>query len=261
MQRQQKKNDRFLVEVEQFVAGIEAEIGQAERRFADRVYASCEHLLQFFRRKSLLHWQRDALLEWLLDNLMILASSPFSDHLDLEALHRQCDAAMESAQSSRQGTAKNSRQNEPQHEDTVTPESAAEEAQRTADMFEDLFAEFEQEVDDTPEDDDRNHDPFEEFFRGQWEQEEARRQKTRALSEVLRGSSVNRLFRKLARVLHPDLEQDEGARERKNQLMGELIEARNGSDIPKIFALYAEHVGESPLLELDGDLETATLLL
>lgn len=27
VQRQQKKNDRFLVEVEQFVAGIEAEIG------------------------------------------------------------------------------------------------------------------------------------------------------------------------------------------------------------------------------------------
>jgi hypothetical protein len=61
--------------------------------------------------------------------------------------------------------------------------------------------------------------------------------------------------------LHPDLEQDQSARENKNRLMGELIEARNNNDISMIFSLYAEHVGESPLTELNDDLGTVTLLL
>ncbi len=58
--------------------------------------------------------------------------------------------------------------------------------------------------------------------------------------------SVERIFRQLAKVLHPDREQDETARAIKNALMSECLEARNNKDINTLLTLYCEHVGELP---------------
>ena len=63
------------------------------------------------------------------------------------------------------------------------------------------------------------------------------------------------MFRKIAGVLHPDREQDPTQREQKNQLMAELVAAREDNDIPKIFTLYNDHVGESPLGQLNDEEE------
>ena len=41
--------------------------------------------------------------------------------------------------------------------------------------------------------------------------------------------------------------------------MSELIEARDNNDITTLFAFYAEHVDQSPLQELGGDLSDATV--
>ncbi len=58
--------------------------------------------------------------------------------------------------------------------------------------------------------------------------------------------SVERLFRQLARVLHPDREQDETAKAAKNILMSECLKARQENDITTLLSLYCEHVGELP---------------
>ncbi len=58
--------------------------------------------------------------------------------------------------------------------------------------------------------------------------------------------SIERIFRQLAKVLHPDREQDEAAKATKNALMSECLEARNNKDINTLLTLYYEHVGELP---------------
>ena len=58
--------------------------------------------------------------------------------------------------------------------------------------------------------------------------------------------SVERLFRQLAKVLHPDREQDEVEKEKKHVLMSQLLEARKGNDINALLNLYCEHIGELP---------------
>ena len=58
--------------------------------------------------------------------------------------------------------------------------------------------------------------------------------------------SIDRLFRQLAKVLHPDREQDEQARARKHILMSECLKARQEKDINALLTLYCEHVGELP---------------
>ncbi|MFK8076040.1 MAG: hypothetical protein AB8B84_05600 [Granulosicoccus sp.] len=58
--------------------------------------------------------------------------------------------------------------------------------------------------------------------------------------------SVDRLFRQLAKVLHPDREQDEKLRAEKHKLMSQCLEARQKKDIDTLLELYCEHVGEFP---------------
>jgi hypothetical protein len=256
VQNQQKKNTHLMDEVEHFVEKVEQRIGDRERQYADILYLSCEHLIGFYQRKSLTLWQRETLLDWLSEYLMLITGSPFSDHLDMNALQEKYATAIDAIHPPELQPA--------EHEPKVRPGEGDrdERGPQTKDMFEDLFSEFVGDDDDEGEpfyaEED---DPFDEFHREQREYQEARKQKTKSLSKLLKSSSVNKLFRKLARVLHPDLEQDEATRAHKNQLMGELIKARDSNDIPKIFSLYSDHVGESPLAELGGDLDTTTLLL
>lgn len=58
--------------------------------------------------------------------------------------------------------------------------------------------------------------------------------------------SIERLFRQLAKVLHPDREQDESAKVLKHQLMSQCLQARNDNDIDTLLQLYCEHVGDLP---------------
>ncbi|MFK7855921.1 MAG: hypothetical protein AB8B79_17525 [Granulosicoccus sp.] len=58
--------------------------------------------------------------------------------------------------------------------------------------------------------------------------------------------SVERLFRQLAKVLHPDREQNESLKAEKHILMSQCLKARTDKDIDTLLSLYCEHVGELP---------------
>lgn len=75
------------------------------------------------------------------------------------------------------------------------------------------------------------------------EPKEALDEKISSLEDKL---SIDRLFRQLAKVLHPDREQDEARRAEKHQLMSQCLEARQNKDIDRLLELYCEHVGELP---------------
>ena len=110
------------------------------------------------------------------------------------------------------------------------------------DFFERLFDEF------------TNHNEFDDKNRGEEE-------KIKKINKLLKRSSINSMFRRIAKVLHPDKEQDEQRKDEKHKLMTGLIEARDKNDIPTIFSMYAEHVGEMPEDLAKEDMENINLLL
>jgi len=75
------------------------------------------------------------------------------------------------------------------------------------------------------------------------ENSEALDKKINSLEQRL---SIDKLFRQLAKVLHPDREQDESLKAAKHKLMSECLEARQSGDIDTLLQLYCEHVGELP---------------
>ena len=62
---------------------------------------------------------------------------------------------------------------------------------------------------------------------------------------------LERLFRRLARALHPDREPDAERRELKHVLMSTALAARRAGDLDTLLSLHAEHVGDLPEA-LDG---------
>lgn len=58
---------------------------------------------------------------------------------------------------------------------------------------------------------------------------------------------IKGIFRKAANALHPDKEQDPAKREEKQQLMSELLKARDENDVLTLMGLYHAHVSEEAL--------------
>lgn len=241
---QQKKNDRLREQIRTFAEQVTETIEQQEKAHATTLYQCCEHLLVFYGRKSLALWQREVLMEWILDYLDTITHNPFAGDIDLAALYQAIDATMEKIHPE----AFDPFQDDAMHSEEHFFDEMADEDD-LASMFEELFSDFED-------------DPgFDEFFRQQESFEQQIKDDEQALNKLMKGGSINKLFRRVARVLHPDREQNEDARVEKNRLMSELIKARDNNDITTLFAFYAEYVGQSPLEELGGDLTDATELL
>nr|WP_158651801.1 hypothetical protein [Marinobacterium profundum] len=58
---------------------------------------------------------------------------------------------------------------------------------------------------------------------------------------------LRQLFRRAAQALHPDREQDPAQREHKEQLMTELLNARDNNDMMAVMTLYQQHVATDAL--------------
>ncbi len=241
---QQKENDRLREQIRTFAKQVTETVEQQEKAYVTTLYQNCEHLLVFYSRKSLAAWHREVLMEWILDYLDTISHNPFAGDINLAALHQTLDDTIEKIHPEIFASA----QDDAMHSEQNFFDEMADDAD-SASKFEELFSNFQQDS------------GFDNFSRQQESFEQQIKDDEQALNKLMKSGSINKLFRRVARVLHPDLEQDEEARLEKNRLMSELIEARNSNDITSLFAFYAEYIGQSPLEELGGDLADATQLL
>lgn len=240
---QQKKNERLREKIKAFAEQVSEELEQQEKAHITALYKNCEHLLVFYGRKSLAAGNRDALLGWILEHIDTITQNPFAGDIDLAALFQKIEATMEKMHPEEFDAI----QDDPTYsEDHFFDDMADDVEPRT---LEDFFADLQGEA------------GFDEFFSQQDAFEQQIKDDELALNKLMKGGSINKLFRRIARVLHPDREQNEEARQEKNRLMSELTEARNNNDITTLFAFYAKYIGDSPLAELGGDLTNATELL
>lgn len=250
---QQEENEQFRDHVRAFAEQTIHRLEEKETAYVDALYNTCLHLLDFLTKKSLTKWQRETIIEWVNHYLLTMGRSAFSAHLDLSVISTSLERAINHLYFPH---------------DTASPFDEVdnfENEQLTSHDDDDT----DQTADFSPDEEDDIYDYhahldklIQEFYRRQ--QEEFNRQqfeKTQAIKQLIKSSSINRLFRKIAAVLHPDKETDESQREQKNSLMSELIQARKNNNILRIFELYNDYVGGSPLKELGENLDSASELL
>lgn len=95
-------------------------------------------------------------------------------------------------------------------------------------LFEDLFGEC----------------PFDDDSFASFEQEQE--QQAAELDKLLSATSISKLFRRVARRIHPDLETDESQKQKKTKQMAELVVARGNKDIATILRMYGDIFGALP---------------
>jgi hypothetical protein len=268
-----KRNERLRVEVSEFAANVFEQIREQEQACATAIYQQTEHLLQFMARKSLTEWQRQELVLWIIEHVDLLACHPFASHLDLDALKTGLEAAMplpEVYEDDVMAGSAASAEAEKAGEFAAEETSDRQKSTDNFDMFEDLFAEFDREyaqqaqADDNTFDDEgdafgRFHDDA--FTRAQTEAEQQRQRELQDLDHLLKSSSLNKMFRKIASRLHPDREQDPNKKAEKHQQMTELVAARDDRDMLALFMLYERHIGEPVTQVIGADHERMITLL
>jgi hypothetical protein len=264
-----RKNERLEQELETFMQQCMDALRHAETEMADALIQQSKHLAGFLSRKSLANWQKFELLEWIQQNILQVTNSPFCDQDQLIDLGRFIEDLQESLGFEAPPPIPEQPESKPKsgqgHHEQGRRDTA------TEDMFEDLFADFEQESQAEPntgagqstETDDPGYweQLFEEFIREEEEAEQARESNTKDLRQLLKKSSINKLFRQLARVLHPDREQDESRKAHRHEQMSQLLKAREQNDLYTLFSLYEEHLGQSPLESLSEDTDEDLLAL
>ncbi len=92
-------------------------------------------------------------------------------------------------------------------------------------------------------------------------QEPPSSQKSDKLRQLLDGANISKMFRRIARALHPDREQDPEQQLIKQTLMAQAIQARDDGDIITIFDMYATYVDNSELYFDDAQLDSINTLL
>jgi hypothetical protein len=79
--------------------------------------------------------------------------------------------------------------------------------------------------------------------------------------DLVRPESINLLFRRLAKVLHPDKELDPDRKAEKHELMSQLLKAREHNDLPALLALHRQYVTDEPLVVEEEELRGLIAML
>lgn len=271
IEKHQKRNAAFQGKLDKHFAVFQEVALPAELEFIQSVVERSQHLAQFITKKSLSDNERDALFDWLDEDLYILRNNPFTEQSQLDLL----TALVES-----QVALFDDEQLDQVSEDEVNEFRAfiddkfdglleltdeeikacildpakltkhfekfveAKQRQGEFDPYEFAKEKFSDEFDSEPD--------FDDFF----EQADSNHhsEKSDVLEKLFKGSKLNKMYKRLASKLHPDKVIDEQDKQAMHEQMQALLHARKHKDVFTILQLYIAHFDDDP------DIDSETLL-
>ena len=262
VQKAQKKNKKLETDIDALRKVYHQQIKPAELATAPSMVNLCERLMDFFSRKSLPHWQRDELNEWigeLLDHLKVLSVDDFSrlsqqykqciidfyeyDEEELQEIQNKIDETIEAFNNQNN---KSDEQGNDENEDSFSG----------FDFNNDNFQEAG--FDESDPSVFTENDFFSKFFGGQSSSSNDGKKEP---SQLINEKWIRTIFKKTASALHPDKEQDPQQRERKQTLMAKLLNARDDNDVFTMLELHNEYVDAKDLDLAKTDVESLVELL
>lgn len=247
--RQENRNRKLASELDALVDRYQSQMREADGRHLDPLIRLAERLIVFFSRKSLANWQREELGDWINETLQRISRV---DSETAERLHgdfrRTVAAYLELSEAEMDAQAK-----------------AFAESVEAA--IEEMFTAGKADGDDVWQTDDPQPDLFEglgfEFFDDEEEQSgDPGNTDTKAQTQrLVDGSWTRSLFRRAAQALHPDREPDPSQRQRKEELMQQLLAAREQGDILTLLQLFGEGTDTDELALAETEMAQACELM
>lgn len=263
-QRFKKEDAKLEQEMHELIARVRLQVDEYEIAKHQQVYLLTQKLIPFFSKKTLSEYLREELFQWIDHNMCMLAFGPYAEHFDMDVLenllhehtnqHVQNRQEKELKKLAKEGVdeqviselremADRARQAESPEALEELMRSALEEAMEDSDDFEET-AQPEDSLFEGLFDDEEELAGNDFGDGGEFAQQQADQHK--ALDRLFKDSSINKLFRRITKKWHPDLEPDEQKKAKRHQQMCELIEARDNKDIAYILQAYQETFGTMP---------------
>ncbi|WP_417763248.1 J domain-containing protein [Shewanella sp.] len=232
IEKKQAANERYERKISKFFEQFSDKLKTHELEICAANAALISHLINFFPRKSLSNRQRETLADWIEQELMALEANPFRAN-STEPLRQQFQQAMMEV-FPEPNPATNSAAcdffREQVEQLTGMPLDLDDEQLVEIIKDPELFAKFISELEgnsaeqtfDFSVDDDVSDD---------WEPEWADAAVSSDSIELFRHKDINRLYKQLAKVFHPDKAQSDEDKQRNHQLMQQLSLAKKDNDI------------------------------
>jgi hypothetical protein len=227
--REEKKQQKFVRELDALCHTYAEQVMPEMKNNHGMLKRLMLRLIDFSTRKSLSQWHREELEAWIHELLDQVAEYDRTEAKAIAELYMDIQYEF---------FGKRAQISDPDEFDPFGPdepaaEPAAQQTTRSAadnEAQSDFFG-----FDDIPEPEPQEHS---QFFNG-FDAEPA----TPALDDKW----LKRLFRRAAQALHPDRERDPARRLHKEQLMTELLHARDNNDMMTVMTLYQQHVTDDSL--------------
>lgn len=240
LEEKQQRQTTFDREVDRARSWIQTELAQQRNVYKTLLIKQTERLISHLAKKSLAKWQRAVLGSWIEENFKHLEANGASE---LPGMVRRYYTAKLSGLSNAERAAIEEYYDE-SIEDIVAGFDQMDSGPQEGDIDDDEIADSNADDDHQDRAEESVHEPEESFA------DKMRAHERKQKRKVFDKSLVNKLFRRTAKALHPDHEQDSEKREQKQALMKTLLQARKAGDVALIFQMYREHV-DSATIEID----------
>ncbi|CAE14204.1 unnamed protein product [Photorhabdus laumondii subsp. laumondii TTO1] len=216
---------------------FQQEILPVEHQYMQSRYDKAARLLSFADKKSLGKNQRRELFSWIEEELAELYTYPFNENLDLNKL-----------------TDHFSNLNALKEEEIPTPEQMDDIRQTFSEYFDFSEEISDEELLDMIKNPEKMRSTIEqrfqresEHFHDEYDAEETSdfdpaAEDQKKLDSLFKSQEVSQMYRKIAKVLHPDREQDLDEKKKKNQLMVQLSKAKKDNDVWTIIDMYHKYI-------------------
>ena len=251
--RQEQRNRKFREELDELTRRYLIELARIDNDHLAARTRLAEKLIEFFTRKSLSHWHRDELADWIVEAIGRVAGADAATADRLHVRFRQAAADLLGMS------------------EAEMKEQARMAFESVAEAFEGLYGDDEDDQPEAPFRDDGQEDLFgyddifEEVAAGGAAPDEDIADERLAAGAgsrgLMDGSWVRTLFQRTARALHPDRERDPDQRALKESLMQRLLAARKQGDILGLLQLYGDSAAEGQVVLAEGEMEQACELM
>jgi hypothetical protein len=249
VKKKQKRNDKLKLEMEALLTTYTQKVMPVELGLEEPLILLAHRLVDFAGRKSLAQWQRAELQDWIAETLHEISQYNVGKAEEISVVYNQVLAEYYNISV----------------EELTEPDQSIEDNIDSIlnDVFESMTQESGQAKNTDQEDlfgfDDEDDDLFTSgnFSGDNAESTLAPERKEQPINEKW----IRNLFRRTARVLHPDKEQDPEQRQQKQRLMTQLLDAREQQDVMTMMQLYSEHVDDGELSMEQAEINTLCRLL
>lgn len=270
VEKKQRRIDRYQAKLDDFYHDFKASTEKQERAVCRATEKWIHRLISFIPRKTIKGPQREALYDWIQEELTILESNPFNP-VDSIALRESFNQALFALPSNKADVdVMTEDQIEAFREemfmmlgyelDISDDELMAmvKDPQKFHDYLQSVMAEKSQEEHAAEDDIDWGG---EDFFSQANDDNHFEPSHHQASDALYSDKQITKLYRQLAKQLHPDKETDEEKKSEKSALMQQLSQAKKDKDVVALFMLAQQHLPDHEMVMDEDMLERLKMTL